>query len=188
MGANISVKASDAIRAAQKDNSDELYLKECELKTLPKPLVKKFKKLKKLVLSRNQIPFLPKEISAFQLLEVLKVDGNELATLPPEILELGALKSLSVAGNQLTELPAPLSRLTGLTKLNISANRIPDLPADFPKLTRLVSIKYATSMLTQWPTIIFEAKQLTHVNLNGSYHTILPFQGQNRLKWQNNRF
>lgn len=170
MGAGISQKAQDAIRAAEKDHSDELFLKECELKVLPKPLIKKFKGLKKLVLSRNFILVLPPQVGSFQLLETLKIDANELAQLPPEILQLSTLKSLNVASNQLTELPAPLSSLASLTKLNISSNRIPDLPADFPKLNKLVSIKYATSNLSQWPAAIFESKQLTHVNLHGTFH------------------
>lgn len=169
MGAGISIKASDAIRAAQKDNSDELYLKECELKELPKSLAKKFKKLKKLVLTRNYISVLPKEISSFQLLETFKIDGNELTTLPAEILNLGALKTLNVANNQLTELPSPLSQLSTLTKLNISANRIPDLPTDFPKLGRLTTIKFAHSALSSWPSVLFEAKGLVQIDLSGMY-------------------
>ena len=175
MGAGISVKASDAIRAAQKDGADELYLKECELKELPKSLAKKFKKLKKLVLTRNYIAVLPKEISAFQLLETFKIDGNELTTLPPEILNLGALKNLNVANNQLSELPAPLSQLTALTKLNISTNRITDLPADFPKLGRLTTIKFAHSGLTSWPAVLFESKQLTHIDLSGTSDALLSY-------------
>ena len=161
MGNNLPQKAKDQIKSAQKEGSTDLILRDCQLKSLPSSVAKKFKHIKRLVLEKNYIQILPKQIVVFTALEHLNLDSNELGELPPEILELNNLKHLSVARNMLRKLPEPISKLSALEVLDISGNQISDLPSDFSKLgSHLREFYYAASGITSVPACVWECRNL----------------------------
>jgi len=169
MGNNLPQKAKDQIKAAQKDGSTELILKECSLKALPASLAKKFKHIKKLILERNYIQILPKQIVYFGELEILNLDTNELGELPPDILDLPNLKHLSVARNVIKQLPEPISKLNKLEILCIDGNPIHDLPADFAKLApHLREFYYAAAGISQVPASVWECRNLRCLSIAGT--------------------
>lgn len=166
MGANLSVKASDAIRAADKQGSIELILSDCSLDGFPKELVKKFKNIRKLVLSTNYIKLLPKQIKGFESLEVLKLDNNELNLLPNEILDITSLVYLNVARNQMTQFPEPVDSLRNLRKLDLSGNKLQMFPAGLASLS-LETLKYGNSNISEIPDALFQITTLKSLHLPG---------------------
>lgn len=168
MGSNISVKAADNIRAAEKQGSTELILNDCSLDSFPKELVKKFKTIKKLVLSTNYIQSLPKQISGFDALEVLKIDNNEIPELPKEILDISTLIYINAARNQMVKFPEPIEKLSNLKKLDLSGNKFQELPFGLSSLP-LETFKFGYSNISEVPDVIYSMKSLTSLHLAGMF-------------------
>jgi Leucine-rich repeat (LRR) protein len=176
MGNNLSQKARDQIRAAQKEGSTELILRDCQLKGVPSSLAKKLKHLKTLILSRNYIPALPPKVVHFTELETLNLDDNQLAGFPVQILDLPKLKNLSIARNNILQLPDDFgSKLNQLEKLDITGNHIAALSPDFHKLgATLIEFSFGAAGLTQVPSAVFQLVRLKSLDLSGTFFFLHP--------------
>lgn len=83
------------------------------------------KKLKTLIISRNNLPqnLLEEVIPHLTLLETLDIARNRATDLTPLLTPLNNLRALTLEGNKFTTLDALITK-TGLTYLNLNANTL----------------------------------------------------------------
>ena len=138
-------KALADVAKALDDKVYELDMSDKKLKSFPSNVLK-MPWLKKLVLDKNAIGNVPKEIGRLTELEHLSLVDCELASLPAEIGKLKKLRVLRVAGNMPygkrgstpIVLPKTLGDLSNLEELDVSElSQVPDGKEDerLPELT-----------------------------------------------------
>ncbi|KAL3289263.1 hypothetical protein HHI36_003693 [Cryptolaemus montrouzieri] len=89
------------------------------------------KTLQSLILSNNELSFLPEHLIKLQNLNLLNVNHNRLENIPNGIGRLIKLKELRISHNLLKELPGSIQCLN-LQVLDISNNRFQDAPQELP--------------------------------------------------------
>jgi len=101
-------------------NLEMIGFKSCKIATIPE---KAFPiKLRWLILTNNQLTYLPKSIGKCTRLQKLMLAGNKLKNLPPEMAACHYLGLLRIAANRLTELPEWLFSLPQLAWLACAGN------------------------------------------------------------------
>jgi hypothetical protein len=141
-------------------------LSEVELKCVPEDL-KKFKNLKILKLSYNDITKLPSWIGDLKNLESIDLSFNKLESLPEELSDLNKLKILDLFNNNLKDLPKGFSKLESLDSLDLSKNKFEEFPKEISKLKTLKSLYLALNSLKEINQD-FDSKDLIHLDLRGN--------------------
>lgn len=113
-----------------------LALSSNNLEVIPQQ-INKLKSLQALWLSYNNLRFLPSSICSLRSLEQLWLDDNRIRWLPKRIGSLDNLQILSLYNNRLTRLPDSSCRLKMLVDLNIASNPLRELPEKFSELKSL---------------------------------------------------
>lgn len=80
------------------------------------------RELKTLLLDRNKLTALPKEMEKLNVLEALDLKENEIKNLPAEIAGMLKLTSLDLTNNKLKGLPDSIGKLSNLTHLLLKGN------------------------------------------------------------------
>lgn len=100
-----------------------LYLHNNEFTSFPQELAN-YQSLKNLTLG-SKISKLPKRISRFKSLKRLCLTDNNLTLLPAEIGEMNSLRHLELSINKLKEIPTEISNLKNLIELSLADNPLP---------------------------------------------------------------
>ena len=100
----------------------------CGIRSLPGNLHRHFPNVRELVLSRNKINKLPKDIGKFACLYSFRINHTDLQELPDSVGELSNLHDLNCAHNKLKTLPNTLAKLRSLVRLDVRDNAIRTLP------------------------------------------------------------
>lgn len=95
-----------------------------------------FTNLQSLILIKNDIDEIPKEISNLKNLTNLAINYNNIVNLPTSINTL-KLEYLNISQNNIELFQDELLELTQLTELNINNNRISQIPQEIYKLHNL---------------------------------------------------
>ncbi|MBD3215064.1 MAG: hypothetical protein GF311_20825 [Candidatus Lokiarchaeota archaeon] len=95
------------IKTHSLDNITYLNLDSCELKKIPKDILK-FKYISKLSLEYNNIRMIPFFITNLEYLKFLNLKGNKIEYLPNFLLDLKNLKRLNIQNNPLKEVSRSL--------------------------------------------------------------------------------
>ncbi|GAM25896.1 hypothetical protein SAMD00019534_090710 [Acytostelium subglobosum LB1] len=170
MGNNLSQHARDRIYLCKKDGERELNLSSCDLKELPKRILKFRKTLTQLNVGKNFLTEFHNSIEKFQLLEGLVADSNELNDVSASLSSLAHLTHLDLSNNLLTNVPNNMSHLT---YLNISINSIQSFPNAL-SLPMLQELLYAHNKVSIFPTPILELRHLRTLDLSGNRLNYLP--------------
>ncbi|MFX0093957.1 MAG: leucine-rich repeat domain-containing protein [Candidatus Hodarchaeota archaeon] len=117
-----------------------------ELRDLTKS-IGRFRNLRRLRLSYNQLQSLPESIGGLQSLEELYLRENRLETLPPSLGQLQNLRVLDLQNNQLQSLPGTIGRLRNLRKLNLGFNLLKTLPETIGQLQNLQKLDLGENQL-----------------------------------------
>lgn len=115
------------------------------LRTLP-PSLKKFKKLKQLILTYNRLEALPKEIGELSELKLLDLKSNYFKIFPEEILPLKKLETLIIARCSIKQIPDSIGLLENLTTLEIDEFMFAHIPHAIHTLPKLKKITVWCSM------------------------------------------
>lgn len=131
------------------DNLDSLDLSENAIKTIDKYLFS-LPKLKKLILSHNDLGYKSISIRKNFNLESLDLSYNKLTKVPSRIHKLKQLKSLDLSNNQLERngRKLRLKKWKSLENLNLSNNGLTKLPAGLHKLKNLKSLQLSNNKIS----------------------------------------
>jgi Leucine-rich repeat (LRR) protein len=91
-------------------------------------------KLQTLLVGRNKLTHLPREISQLTNLRELFLSGNELKELPEELFTLSKLETILISRNHLTSVSDNISALTNLKAFYGSYNNITRIPEGTRKI------------------------------------------------------
>ncbi|XP_027498311.1 malignant fibrous histiocytoma-amplified sequence 1 homolog isoform X2 [Corapipo altera] len=132
--------------------------------------ISKLCKLKKLILSKNEIVDFPNEIQSLVCLERLELNQNQIRVIPEGIFShLPRLKHLRLNNNRLCALPRDLAACQGsLQYLNISNNLFRTFPLPVLQLAHLQELHVQNNALRQLPKELFQRQSLKMFKANGN--------------------
>jgi len=93
--------------------------------------------LEELILSNNQLLYLPRHLAMFSTISYLELANNCLNELPDTISTMTSLRVLDLRNNALLHLPFTIGALPALTVLDLRGNLIQSLPASVSQLVCL---------------------------------------------------
>ncbi|KAH8285409.1 hypothetical protein KR054_008800 [Drosophila jambulina] len=138
--ANICELPMEVIETARQELVNVVNLDGNLLLELPSDLHMLSELLTELVLSRNQISYLPTNISQYSKLSILNLSCNLLRELPMELAGLQLLRELDISHNRFDHLPRCIYELQSLGKLLAHDNRIKDIDASDQGLGAMQSL------------------------------------------------
>ncbi|XP_017070510.2 leucine-rich repeat-containing protein 40 [Drosophila eugracilis] len=127
--AQIKEVPMEVLEAAQQELVNIVNLGNNQLREIPKDMILLNEHLTQLILSRNQISFVPTNISQYSKLEVLNLSSNLLCELPMELGGLHLLRELDISHNRFHHLPACIYELSQLESLVAHDNNIKSVDA-----------------------------------------------------------
>jgi hypothetical protein len=169
-------------RAEAGETITEIDLRESELRFVPED-IRRFSKLRKLILSKNEVKDLPDWIGEFKELEILEAEDCGLATIPLSIARLPSLRSLSLEENGIIELPFDENTYSALEKLRIGQQfgREPGIflagldLAQFPNLRFLKQqFPYDYDIEFGSDCDLWNAPRLEYLEINNTFETRMP--------------
>ncbi|KAJ6664979.1 hypothetical protein lerEdw1_005210 [Lerista edwardsae] len=152
----------------QNNNIESLNLDRNKLKHLTG--ISRLCKLKKLVLSKNDIVDFPKEIGNLIHLEKLDLNQNQIRVIPEGVFScFSKLNHLRLNNNRLEGLPKDLAACSGsLQYLNLSNNYFRVVPGVVLELKRLQEFYIQNNLLQQLPAELFTELPLKMFKANGN--------------------
>ncbi|XP_033155075.1 leucine-rich repeat-containing protein 40 [Drosophila mauritiana] len=122
--AQISEVPMEVLEAAQQELVNIVSLDGNRLREMPKDLPLLSEHLTQLVLNKNQISFVPTNISQYSKLTDLSLSNNLLCDLPMELGGLQLLRNLDISHNRFRQLPRCIYELERLESLSAHDNQI----------------------------------------------------------------
>ncbi|XP_020800690.1 leucine-rich repeat-containing protein 40 [Drosophila serrata] len=139
--ANITELPMEVLETARQEMVNIVNLDGNLLIELPQDLHMLSEFLTELVLSRNQICYVPTNISQYSKLLILNLSGNLLRELPIEVAGLQLLRELDISHNRFDHLPRCIYELQSLSKLLAHDNRIKSIDASDQGLGAMTSLE-----------------------------------------------
>ncbi len=130
--------------------------------------------LKKLLLERNMLKEIPKEIEKLKDLKELNLNGNQLEALPEAIGSLTSLKCLLLNNNKFKEFPKCVTKLTNLKYLGLGMNMIADIPDTIGNLKNLEMLALNHNKISNLPKGLKKLKSLKLLYLQNNRIETLP--------------
>ncbi len=90
-----------------------------------------------LLLSREQIKIIPRQIGILINLKNLDLSGNYIRDIPKEIGNLISLEFLDLNYNRIKDIPKEIGNLINLRELSLTLNNIEKLPIELSNLSNL---------------------------------------------------
>uniref|UniRef100_A0A2K6GBA0 Leucine rich repeat containing 69 n=1 Tax=Propithecus coquereli TaxID=379532 RepID=A0A2K6GBA0_PROCO len=103
-------------------------------------------------LNKNQLTWLPQEVSRLKRLKYLSINHNQLASIPRELCFLGNLSELQLNYNNLICIPREIGLLKKLQKLFLVRNDIETLPEEICELKKLRILDIAGNLIQIFPS------------------------------------
>jgi hypothetical protein len=159
----------------------KLYLSNNLIENEPFILLRFFKDLEKIKLSKNLLTEIPNSIFKLSKLKKLVIIGlskdfpknenkvNNISIIPKEIKNLQSLLHLNLENQRLTLLPPEFKELTNLKKLYLSDNNFTTLPIEICSLKNL-KILEMNRMDMNIPCEIIKLKNLEILKLQGGWY------------------
>lgn len=107
-----------AARADVGETITDIDLSGCELRFIPED-IRRFSKIRKLCISKNNLKELPDWIGEFTGLEVLEAEDCRLSRIPSAVADMPSLRELHVSDNRITDLPDDENAFENLERLRI---------------------------------------------------------------------
>ncbi len=152
---------------------ETIDLSHCNVEEIPEVFFQ-IHSLKSLILRKNYINKIPKQIANLSKLEVLDVWSNPIESFPEEITTLTNLRYLNIGETKIKEIPSSVAKLKNIETLEVPHSIKGynyELLLNFPKLKGL-SLAYRG--LKDIPKSVFTFKNLTYLNLRGNQIQEIP--------------
>jgi len=143
------------------------------LEEIPKEIFDN-RNLLKVKLSGNAIKDIPKEIENLSRLETLDISGNRITQVYSKLFQLPRLKILNLNNNRLINLPKQVSLLKNLRLLQLANNNLQNLPEEIGELQDLREINLSYNKFNTFPKILFRLKNLRTIWIGGNYFGDFP--------------
>ncbi|XP_017062006.1 leucine-rich repeat-containing protein 40 [Drosophila ficusphila] len=169
--AQITDVPMEVLEAAQQELVNFVQLDGNLLKEVPKDLHCLSEVLTHLILTKNQICFLPTNISQFSKLSVLNLSGNLLSDLPMELGGLHLLQELDISHNRFHHLPPCIHELEGLRTLLAHDNQIKAIDASeagLGGLRELENLDLKNNNIQLVPPVLGRMEKLNSLELWGN--------------------
>lgn len=132
-------------------------------------------KVVKLVLRKQKLRAIPKEVFQFKNLQYLDLAKNNIKSIPDSIGVLTQLQYLDLSKNVIEQLTASLGKLTELFYLNINNNEFSSLPPQMGNLTKLRTLDMWSNNLDDFPENL---KNMTSLQLLDLRNILIPDEKQ----------
>ncbi len=130
--------------------------------------------LKILLLSNNNLSFLPENISRLKEITHLDLSNNKLQEIPNKIGEMTQLQHLSLQNNFITRLPSDIVFVKNLVTLNLSNNKIYTLPNNMGSLFYLSNLILDGNKLKSLPDDIGHMRSLKTLSIKNNLLEKIP--------------
>ncbi|KAH8401122.1 hypothetical protein KR009_003142 [Drosophila setifemur] len=185
----------DVLETARQEQVNIVSLDGNLLMEVPKNLTMLSEQLNQLVLTKNQISFVPRYISQFSKLSVLNLSCNLLCELPIELAGLQLLQELDISHNRFNHLPRCIYELRSLETLLAHDNQIKDFDASdtgLGALQKLECLNMRNNDILVVPPVLGNLKNLKDLELWGNpfrqpRHQILSMGTQEVLSYLRTR-
>ena len=144
-----------------------LHCNNCKMVEIPKE-ISRFRALKELDFSNNNLTFLPETLADMENLEQIYILNNKLMNLPDQIGKLKKLHRIDAAYNMLTVLPESFAELTDLRFLNFVSNNFKHIPSQLTKLDTLEKLYINNNHIKTVPDGISAMTSLRILNLSAN--------------------
>ncbi|KAH8297398.1 hypothetical protein KR044_011271, partial [Drosophila immigrans] len=127
--------------------------------------------LTELILSKNQISFIPSFISQFSRLAHLNLSCNLLRSLPMELGGLKMLRELNISLNRFDHLPTCIYELENLETLIGNDNQIREIDASengLGALSQLGTLNLSNNNIQIVPPVLGNLTNITELQLSGN--------------------
>jgi len=132
----------------------------------------KFKNLKELDLSDNNLKTLTSAISALTNLEVLNLSGNQLSSIPSEICNIKKLKVLNLSSNKITD--GSLSCMSSIEHLYLNNNQLTAIPTGVTELNMLRTLSLHSNSITEVSEKLVKLPKLNVLQLQFNKLSLIP--------------
>ncbi|XP_043645076.1 leucine-rich repeat-containing protein 40 [Drosophila teissieri] len=169
--AQISEVPMEVLEAAQQELVNIVSLDGNTLREMPKDLHLLAEQLTQLILTKNQISFVPTNISQYSKLTDLNLSGNLLCDLPMELGGLRLLRNLDISHNRFRQLPRCIYELESLESLSAHDNQIRAIDASdsgFGGMRELHSLDLGNNDIQIVPPIMGQMRNLRSLELCGN--------------------
>lgn len=122
-------------------------------------------KVIKLVLRKEHLKVIPKEIFQFKNLQYLDLAKNNIKEIPDSIEVLKDLQYLDISKNTLQSLNGKIGKLTNLVYLNLNNNEFSALPTTMGNLVNLKVLDLWSNNLDEFPENLKNMKSLEVLDL-----------------------
>ncbi|MFI5150678.1 MAG: leucine-rich repeat domain-containing protein [Bacteroidia bacterium] len=129
------------------DQVIKLVLRKQKLKEVPKEIAR-FKNLQYLDLSKNSIKELPEFLGDLNSLQFFAASKNNIEGFPPELGKLKNLKSLNLNQNDIMLLPPQIGNLGNLEYLDLWSNNLDHFPEELKNLKKLKMMDLRVILIT----------------------------------------
>jgi len=179
----------DGITIYSKQDNDkservrELIIAKEGIDILPRE-IKHLKYLYFLGLSHNNLKSIPEEVGELKELTTLYLENNQLMALPNSLKNLDNLYRLILSNNQFKEIPEFIFELKDnrFSELEIDHNQISTIPTSIKKMERLGNIDLANNNFTSIPKVLFQLPNLTRLKMSNNRITSIPKEIQKLKK------
>jgi len=122
-------------------------------------------KVIKLVLRKEHLKTIPKEVFLFKNLQYLDLAKNNIKEIPDSIALLTQLQYLDISKNTLQSLNGKIGKLTNLFYLNLNNNEFSALPTTMGNLVNLRVLDLWSNNLDEFPENLKNMKSLQVLDL-----------------------
>lgn len=158
----------------QADNVTEIVYKLGSCTSIDGQNIKKFKNLRKLVISNTLIDAFPLEVCELERLEYLDLSNNKIKEIPKGIRKLQSLLTLNLEGNSISTIPEELCSLKNLSVLNLSNNKIRCLPSKIENLFSLTEFSLNNNLIRDLIKEICNLQNLKSLKLSDNRIKTVP--------------
>eukprot|EP00208_Stichococcus_sp_RCC1054_P006410 CAMPEP_0206146792 /NCGR_PEP_ID=MMETSP1473-20131121/31462_1 /ASSEMBLY_ACC=CAM_ASM_001109 /TAXON_ID=1461547 /ORGANISM="Stichococcus sp, Strain RCC1054" /LENGTH=280 /DNA_ID=CAMNT_0053543485 /DNA_START=118 /DNA_END=961 /DNA_ORIENTATION=- len=130
--------------------------------------------LNRLVLSHNQLTFLPPELGQLTQLKTLLLDHNRVRSLSGAALSLPKLELLDVSHNQLETIPPAVEQLTALRQLRAQNNSLGVVASELGHCAALEELDVSSNSLVALPSELGALQRLQTLSASGNDIATVP--------------
>ncbi|XP_016930352.2 leucine-rich repeat-containing protein 40 [Drosophila suzukii] len=161
----------EVLEAAQQELVNIVSLDGNLLREVPKDLHLLGEHLNQLNLTKNQISYIPTNISQYSKLSILNLSSNLLSDLPMELGGLQLLRELDISHNRFHHLPSCIYELEKLESLSAHDNQIKGIDASelgLGGLRELHSLDLKNNDINLVPPVLGKMNKLKNLELWGN--------------------